>query len=75
VSRRTSTGSIFWGATLVAVGGLLLARNFGYSIPIWGPLARYWPVLIIVWGLLKLVDYFRMRNDPNRRPFSPAVKS
>jgi len=68
VSRRTSTGSIFWGATLVAVGGLLLARNFGYSIPIWGPLARYWPVLIIVWGLLKLVDYFRMRNDPNRRP-------
>src|SRR6185295_7289330 len=66
--RRTSAGSIFWGITLVAIGGLLLARNFGYVIPIWGPLARYWPVLIIAWGFLKLLDYYRMRNDPDRRP-------
>jgi hypothetical protein len=52
----------------VVVGGLLLARNLGYSIPIWGPLVRYWPVLIIAWGFLKLVDYYRLRNDPDRRP-------
>jgi hypothetical protein len=66
--RRTSSGTIFWGLTLVAVGGLLLARNFGFSIPIWGALARYWPLLIIGWGLLKLVDFYRTRNDPDRRP-------
>ena len=66
--RRASAGSIFWGVTLVAVGGLLLARNLGYSIPIWGPLVRYWPVLIIGWGVLKLVDYYRLRNDPDHRP-------
>lgn len=69
MSRRTpSAGTIFWGITLVAIGGLLLARNLGYPIPIWGALARYWPVLIIAWGSLKLVDYYRTRNDPNRRP-------
>jgi putative adhesin/cell wall-active antibiotic response 4TMS protein YvqF len=68
VSRRTSAGSIFWGITLVAIGGILLARNLGYAIPIWGAVARYWPVLIIVWGLLKLVDYLRMRNDAEKRP-------
>jgi len=69
VSRRgTTTGTIFWGLTLIAIGALLLARNFGYGIPIWGVLVRYWPVLIIVWGLLKLVDFYRMRNDPDRRP-------
>jgi hypothetical protein len=68
VSRRTTAGSIFWGITLVAVGGLLLARNLGYSLPIWGAVARYWPVLIILWGLVKLVDYFRLRNDRDKRP-------
>jgi DUF4097 and DUF4098 domain-containing protein YvlB len=47
---------------------LLLARNLGYSIPIWSALVRYWPVLIIAWGLLKLVDYYRMKDDPDRRP-------
>jgi DUF4097 and DUF4098 domain-containing protein YvlB len=52
----------------VVIGALLLARNLGYSIPIWGPLVRYWPVLIIAWGCLKLVDYYRLRNDPERRP-------
>src|SRR4030095_8954699 len=45
VSRRqTSAGSIFWGLTLVSIGALLLARNLGYAIPIWGPLAKYWPL-------------------------------
>ena len=59
MSRRPkSAGTIFWGLTLVVIGGLLLARNLGYVIPIWGPLARYWPILIIAWGLLKLVDYY-----------------
>jgi Putative adhesin/Domain of unknown function (DUF5668) len=69
VSRyRTSAGSIFWGLTLVAIGGLLLARNMGYAIPIWSALVTYWPVLIIVWGLFKLVDYARLKNDPDKRP-------
>ncbi len=66
--RRPSAGSVFWGIILVTIGALLLARNLGYVIPIWGPLAKYWPVLIIAWGMLKLVDYFRLRNDPDRRP-------
>jgi hypothetical protein len=47
---------------------LLLARNLGYSIPIWNALVRFWPVLIIIWGLLKLVDYYRLKDDPDHRP-------
>src|SRR5687767_1145066 len=68
MSRRSSAGSIFWGLTLVAIGGLLLARNVGYNIPIWRGLARYWPVLIIVWGLLKLFDYYNNKRAGNDRP-------
>jgi hypothetical protein len=34
--------------TLIAVGILLLAKEFGY---LHGNLLRYWPVLLIVWGV------------------------
>ena len=68
MSVRRSAGTIFWGLTLVVIGGLLLARNLGYSIPIWGYVVRYWPALLIAWGLLKFVDYYRFRNAGDSRP-------
>lgn len=34
--------------TLIAVGALLLLKEFGYLT---GNILRYWPVLLIVWGL------------------------
>ena len=63
MTRRRSFGSIFWALVLVSVGGLLLARNLGFSVPIWQGLAVYWPVLIIGWGLLKVVDYYRLKDE------------
>src|SRR5215471_21466533 len=66
VSR--SAGAIFWGLTLVAIGVLLLAYKMGYPIHIWPYIARYWPALLIAWGLLKVVDYFRFRRAGDGRP-------
>jgi len=37
---------------------MFLARNLGYPIPVWNGIVRYWPVLLIAWGLFKLVDFF-----------------
>ena len=34
--------------TLIAIGIILLAKEFGYLS---GNLFRYWPVLLIVWGV------------------------
>ncbi len=65
---RRGTGAIFWGLTLTAIGALLLLRNFGYPIPIWGYVARYWPALPIGWGMLKIVDYYRLRNAGDSQP-------
>ena len=39
---------------MIAVVGLL--RGLGYDVPIWEGLSEYWPVLIIGWGLVKLLD-------------------
>ena len=33
--------------TLIAIGSLLLLKEFGY---LHGSILRYWPVLLIVWG-------------------------
>jgi len=43
-SRR----GIAFPLTLIAVGALLLLKEFGY---LHGNIPRYWPLLLIVWGL------------------------
>jgi len=50
--------SIFGGLLLVLVGVLLLLRNYMPMLGIGHLVARYWPVLLIIWGLAKLYDYF-----------------
>ncbi|HEU4333611.1 MAG TPA: DUF5668 domain-containing protein [Candidatus Eisenbacteria bacterium] len=40
-------GGIAFPLTLIAVGALLLLKEFGY---LHGNILRYWPVLLIVWG-------------------------
>ena len=57
-------GSIFWALTLIAVGGLFLYHNFNPAIHPWQIIAKFWPVLIIFWGLSKLMDYVHARSHP-----------
>jgi DUF4097 and DUF4098 domain-containing protein YvlB len=72
MSRQRISGSIFWGLVFLAIGSMFLLRNFGYGIPLWTLFFRYWPVLLIVWGLFKLVDYFRMEDGDKARPLFSA---
>lgn len=60
--------SIFWALTLVAVGGLFLYRNFHPDFHAWQIIAKFWPILIIFWGLSKLYAYFKYRQDPSVPP-------
>lgn len=39
--------SIAFPLTLIAIGVILLLKEFGY---LQGNILRYWPVLLIVWG-------------------------
>ena len=64
---RRSAGMIFWCITLILIGGLLLAAKFGYNIRVWGYIVRYWPSLLIIWGFLKLLDYYRFKKAGERR--------
>ncbi len=57
-------GSIFWALTLIAVGGLFLYHNFNPELRPWHLIAKYWPVMIIFWGLSKLMDYLQASQNP-----------
>ena len=60
--------SIFWALTLIAIGGLFLYTNFHHDVRPWHIVGKYWPILIIFWGLSKLYAYFKFRQDPNVPP-------
>ncbi len=64
-SRRSFAGPV----VLIVFGVLFLLGNLGYVS--WGRLgylfSRYWPVLIILWGLVKLAEHF----DAQRHGYRP----
>ena len=47
---------------LIVMGSLILLRNFGFAIPLLHNLVRYWPVLLVVLGLVRLAEFFAARN-------------
>ena len=61
-------GSIFWALTLIGVGVIFLLQNFNPSLHPWQLIARYWPILIIFWGLSKLIDYLQAQAHPETAP-------
>lgn len=61
-------GSIFWALTLIAVGFIFLYQNFNPSIHPWQILAKFWPILIIFWGVSKLIDHLQARLHPDAVP-------
>jgi uncharacterized membrane protein HdeD (DUF308 family) len=52
-NQRRRRSHLALGVFLLLVGGILLAANLGYGIP-WDILL-YWPILLMVFGLVGLV--------------------
>ncbi len=63
-------GSIFWALTLIAIGVLFLYQNFNANVHPWQIIAKFWPVLIIFWGVSKLIDYLHAQAHPEIAPIS-----
>lgn len=56
VTAVVKSGSVFWGALLIAIGGILLLANFeviGYD-----KIFDFWPAVVIIIGAKLIFDYF-----------------
>ena len=52
---------ILWALFWIALGALLLLSNYGlYSFNF--SFSRDWPILIIAWGVMKVIDSFAWRK-------------
>lgn len=62
--------SLFGPLLLIAIGILFLLRNFGVisSNAFWWWFSRYWPVLLILLGLVRLVEYMWARQSGSPPP-------
>ncbi len=48
------TGHIFWGTFLIVFGSLMLVNSMGGHIPNFEGILKFWPLLIVLWGLSML---------------------
>ncbi len=60
--------SVFGGLILILIGVLFLLHHFRPELGIAHLFRVYWPLLLIVWGVAKLIENFSPRNpaDPRR---------
>ncbi len=64
--RRSLTGPLL----LLLIGGLFLWRNLHPEAPIFDLVARYWPFVLIAWGLIRLVEILVRRREAWRYSFT-----
>ncbi|HEV2200900.1 MAG TPA: DUF4097 family beta strand repeat-containing protein [Bryobacteraceae bacterium] len=58
--------SLFAPLLLIALGALFLARNLYPDLPLTDYVARYWPYILILWGVLRIAEilYWASSSKP-----------
>lgn len=64
---RRHRGSAGGGLILVVIGILALLHNLRPDFHLWRVVGRYWPVLLILLGLAKLLDYSQQNRNTDSR--------
>jgi len=62
-------GSLIAPLLLILIGTLFLIKNIRPDLRVFEMLVNFWPIILIAWGLLRLVEVFsyRMRSEPMPR--------
>src|SRR3974377_248944 len=61
--RRSLAGPLI----LIVIGLVFLLRNIGVHIPVWHFFGRFWPLLIILWGVIALIEHFNALQHGYRK--------
>ena len=70
---RPRGSSLFTGTALILVGVILLLHNY-HGFDLWDTLGRWWPLILIIWGAIKLYERSTVDRvaDPNYSRTSPG---
>jgi len=60
--------SLFAPLLLIALGALFLARNLYPDLPLTDYVARYWPYILILWGVLRIGEILYWANSSKPIP-------
>lgn len=61
-------GSIIGPVLLILIGTLFLVRNFLPHLPILEMIGRWWPVLLIGWGVTRVIEITTWKNQGRALP-------
>jgi Toastrack DUF4097/LiaF transmembrane domain len=61
--RRSIAGPL----VLIVIGLVFLLRNMGIRLPIWHWFGHWWPLLLILWGAIRLIEHSMAQRDGYRR--------
>jgi hypothetical protein len=65
---------LIWGAILIVIGLIFFLENF--DIDVWDYVWKLWPVVLIVWGALKLLAGLRdSRTKPSETDVLPPKQA
>ena len=62
---------LVWGLILIVVGVVFLLQNV-FNIEVWDYAWKFWPLILILWGLQKLLDGLQKPKDRSE-PIPPAA--
>lgn len=67
MARMHRRPSIAGALILITIGAVFLYANMRPDFDPWNVLSRYWPLILIFWGLGRIFDYFLLERsaDPN----------
>ncbi|MDP2915284.1 MAG: DUF5668 domain-containing protein [Candidatus Aminicenantes bacterium] len=69
MSQHRRKDPLVWGVILIVIGAIFFLENF--DIRIWDTLWKLWPVILIVWGGLKLYNGLQEKKE-NREGETPG---
>src|SRR5271167_4927613 len=61
--RRSIAGPL----VLIVIGLVFLLRNLGVRVPIWHWFGHWWPLLLILWGVIRLFEHSMAQRQGYRR--------
>jgi uncharacterized membrane protein HdeD (DUF308 family) len=68
MAKQKQRDSLIWGVILIVLGLIFLFEQF--DLEVWHYVWRFWPVILIVWGVNKLSLGLKERSE-HQKPQAP----